>query len=310
MKLDVLATGYPSLDYILAVSHSPTIGETALLSALPDDQAVTYGGCGLNVAVGLQALGHRTGVAAVLGDDPLGQGYHAHLREKGIDTRDVTLLPGAYTSRSYLFRSPDGEYQNFFFAGAADEWNETLNLRSLSDARFALVTVGAFRYNAQFVRLARAANVPLVWQLKSDIFAFPKDSIHEFAAASAYILMNHIEADYVQQTLGVRQMGELLNDLTKAVVITEGARGCEVYSADGHIRLAAVPPAQIVDTTGAGDAFTAGFLAGVLREYELKVSAQIGATVASFVLEETGCQTNLPDWKQTQKRYERHRGSL
>ena len=308
--MDVLATGYPSLDYILPVSHSPAVGETALLQAVPDDAAATYGGCGINVAVALSRLGLRAGVAVVLGDDYAGSLYRSRLREQQIGTSDVTTIPGTATSRSYLFRNPNGEYQNFFYPGAADQWNGTLRLKSLTGARYALVTVGPYHYNKQFVRLAREMNVPVVWELKPDIFAFPVEAMREFAAASAYILMNHIEARFVGKTLGLSEPEELLNETTQAVVITHGAEGCQVYMPQGCLEVAAVPVANVVDTTGAGDAFTAGFLAGVLRGHDFKVSAQIGSVMASFALEQIGCQTNLPNWSLMEARYKAHFGAL
>jgi sugar/nucleoside kinase (ribokinase family) len=252
----------------------------------------------------------RAGVAVVLGDDDAGMLYQLRLREQQIDTSDVITIPGEQTSRSYLFRSPNGEYQNFFFAGAADRWNDTLRLKSLPEAHYALVTVGPYRYNRQFVQLARAARVPIVWELKPDIFAFPADAIVEFAAASTYIIMNNIEARFVGQTLGIGRPEELLNETTQAVVITRGAEGCRVYAPGSCQEVAAVPVATVVDTTGAGDAFTAGFLAGIIRKHTLKVSAQIGSVMASFALEQIGCQTYLPDWGLMESRYAAHFGTL
>ncbi|MBE0689864.1 MAG: carbohydrate kinase family protein, partial [Anaerolineae bacterium] len=77
--LDLLATGYPSMDHIVATSRSPAVGETALLDTPIDDDRATFGGCGANVAVALQKLGVRTGVAMVLGDDEAGTRYLAYL---------------------------------------------------------------------------------------------------------------------------------------------------------------------------------------------------------------------------------------
>lgn len=293
---------------ILPVSHSPAVGETALLRALPDDRAATYGGCGLNVAVGLARLGLMAGVAVVLGDDPAGKRYLSYLRQQGVDTTDAILLPDAHTSRSYLFRNPNGEYQNFFFPGAADEWDDTLSLKSA--ARYALVTVGAYRYNRQFVACIRQAGIPLAWQLKPDIFAFPVDAMRTFAEASALILMNHLEAQLISRALALKAPEALLNEATRTIVITSGVQGCAVYTHEGKAAVAAVPPSQLVDTTGAGDAFAAGFLAGVLRGRDMQTSAQIGAVVASFALEAIGCQTNLPGWEQMKARYREHFGEL
>lgn len=306
MTLDVLATGYPSFDYILPVSHSPGVGETALLDKVPDDNGASYGGCGCNVAAGLSKLGFQSGVAMILGDDYVGALYRSRLREQHIDDRDIIVMPRAQTSRSYLFLNRDGEYQNFFFAGASDQWQGTLRLRNLPGSKFALVTVGPYHYNKQFVQLAWESNTPIIWQLKPDIFAYPAEAMSEFASKSKYILMNRIEYEYVSKSMGLQAPEELLGEQTMAVVITRGAEGSQVYSAGGSVTVPAVSLDRIIDVTGAGDAFTAGFIAGVLKDWSLERSARIGAVMASFVLQQLGCQTNLPNWKQMESRYNEH----
>lgn len=307
--LDVLATGYPSFDYIIPTSHSPKVGETALIRDIPDDTNASYGGCGVNVAVALRRLGFRCGVAMILGDDYQGSLYRSRLATEGIDQSDLIIVPRARTSRSYLFRNEDGEYQNFFFPGAADLWNGTLRLRNQNNTRYALVTVGPYHYNRQFVSLFRNARVPIIWQLKPDIFAYTQDAVRDFAQASRYILMNHIEADFVLRTLSYAKPQDLINDTTLAIFVTRGEKGSTLYTAQGEI---AIPAArtQVVDTVGAGDAYTAGLLAGILRDYNLETSARIGSVMASFVLEKIGCQTNLPNWAQMQSRYESNFGPL
>lgn len=302
--MDVLVTGYPSIDHIAKVSHSPAVGETARLFNVPDQ--VTYGGCGTNSGVALAKMGLQVGVAVVLGDDAYGVDYLEHLNVLGIDTANVTTLSGELTSQSYLFLNPEGQYQNFFLPGAADAWAGDLTLHGLESTKFALVTVGQFAYNRQFVRLVRAAGVPLVWVMKPDVFAYPPDMVQEFRAASAYILMNHLEAEYVRHALKLDSIDQLLSDTTHALVITRGAEGSQVHTVDGMTMIPAVSPVKVIDPTGAGDGFTAGFLAGLLRGEPPEMSAQLGAVVASYVIEAVGCQTSLPTWGAVMARYRDH----
>ncbi len=304
--MDVLVTGYPSLDHIARVSHSPAVGETAHLLDLPD--RATFGGCGINTGVALARLGFRVGAALVLGDDAEGLAYVQHLAALGVDVRNVQVLAGQRSSHSYLFLNPDGQYQNFFFPGAADAWQGTLTLQGVERYRLALVTVGPAAYNAQFVERVRAAGVPLVWGLKPDVFAYPPALVREFLAASAYVLMNHIEAGVVLRAMNAAALQELFGEQTRALVITQGALGAQVITREGVTTVPAVPPARLVDPTGAGDAFAAGFIAGLLRDTSPEAAAQLGAVLASFVLEEVGCQTNLPDWPGLLGRYREHFG--
>jgi sugar/nucleoside kinase (ribokinase family) len=158
--------------------------------------------------------------AMVVGDDQAGREYIRYLGQSGVNVENVVQMAEQQTSHSYLFLNPDGQYQNFFFPGAADAWRGELALHRIEQYRFALVTVGALHYNRQFVRCVRQAGVPLVWALKADIHTYPPGLLGEFLTASAYVLMNHIEADYVIQALGKESIVQCLNDPTRAILVT------------------------------------------------------------------------------------------
>jgi sugar/nucleoside kinase (ribokinase family) len=179
--LDVLASGYPSLDHIIPVSHSPGEGESATIFEVPSPTKATDGGCGANVAVGLTQLGLKAGVATIVGDDEAGDLYRSRLAAQGLDTRDVIIVPNAQSSQCFLFRNPDGEYQIFFFAGAADQWSGELKLRNLNNMRYGLLTVAPADYNRQFVDLVKPRDIPLLWQLKPAITSFPPEAVAFFA---------------------------------------------------------------------------------------------------------------------------------
>ncbi|MFQ5856431.1 MAG: carbohydrate kinase family protein [Anaerolineae bacterium] len=310
--LDVLATGYPSLDYIFRVSRSPGLDETAIVYQLPE--GYTFGGCGANVAVGLARLGLCAGVAMVVGDDPAGRAYTRYLAERGVDTADVQVWPDAATSQSRLFINPDGDYQNFFHPGASDAWQGELVLKNLSRSRTALLTVGAPHYNRAFVDRVLEAGVPLIWQLKSDVYSYPPEQLDRLARKSTLLIMNRVEANYLAEELEVAHARRLLRDDVQLIVITCGTAGSLVIDADGEHEVPVVEPRQacpgpgVVDPTGAGDGYTTGFLAGWLRGFPSHVCGRMGATLASFVVEKVGCQTNLPDWTSLASRYLEHFG--
>ena len=292
--LDLLATGYPSLDHNVRSSRCAGPGETALVDGVIDETRATPGGCGANVAVGLRRLGFATGVALVLGDDSGGHAFRDALAEAGVDVRNVTLLAGERSSHAYLFCSPDGELQNFYFPGAADAWRGDLRLVGLDEVRLALVTVNHLPYNQQFVAQCAGAGVPIAWQLKPDIAAYPPHAVEAFARASRLIFCNRREARYLLESLGVPDLRALFALGVQAVVTTLGGDGAQVTTEDGDWTVPAVP-VTAVDTTGAGDAFTSGYLAGYLRGLAPDICARMGAVAASFVVEAVGCQTNLPD---------------
>ncbi|MCC6616657.1 MAG: hypothetical protein IT320_24500 [Anaerolineae bacterium] len=307
--LDLLATGYPSMDHIVAVSRSPAIGETALLETPIDDTQATFGGCGANVAVALAKLGFRAGVAMVLGDDDVGARYLAYLDGVGVDTCNIARLPGTLSSRSYLFRNPDGEYQNFFLAGAADQWQGELALQGLDEVRYGLVTVGYYPYNRAFVQRLAERDIPIIWQLKPDIAAYPADALADFTRQSKIIFCNQMELEYLSIVLEMSAAEILKAHDLETIVITRGRHGSRVLTAEAQIDIPSVP-CEAIDTTGAGDAFTAGFLAGYFKGYPPIDCGRLGAVLAAFCVERVGCQTHLPDWTALQTRYAEHFGDL
>lgn len=306
--LDLLATGYPSLDHIAPVTRIPARGETALLKGPVDPMSAAFGGCGANVAVGLQRLGHKTGVAMVMGDDPAGHRYTAYLRAEGVTHQNVVHLAGQMTSSSYLFRSPDGETVNFFYPGAADAWQEPLELQGLNTVRWGLLTVGYLPYNRAFAEQISAAQIPIIWQLKADVAAYPRDALEIFARASRVIFCNRLEAHYLIEGLKLKGLTDLLSYGPEVIVLTAGAEGSQVFTRGGAVRVETAR-CQVVDTTGAGDAYTAGFLAGYWREYDMVTCGRLGAVAAAFAVEAVGCQTNLPTWNRLLARYQESFGA-
>ena len=164
------------------------------------------------------------------------------------------------------------------------------------------MTVGSYHYNQQFAELLHAQQIPIIWQLKPDIYAYPAGGMARFAQMSQVILMNHLEADYVLNALGMQSPADLINGATQVAVLTRGAEGISIYSQAGE-QFVPAKATHIIDTTGAGDGFTAGFIAGLLRGHNLPDCARLGVVLASFVLEKIGCQTNLPNTTQVDTRF-------
>lgn len=293
--LDLLATGYPSIDNILPVSHCPEANDTGILSALPEDFTPTYGGCGANVAVGMSRLGHNTGLATLLGDDEPGKAYLAHLQAEGVDTRDVNLVAGERSSQNFLMVAPDGEYQNFYYSGAsASDWQGEVEFTAMPDTRFALVTAGPLHYCHAFIEAAGVHDVPLIWQLKTSTSTYPDEVLESFWKQSFMIMMNAGESDWLCERLGVSSPQDLLCGATDIVIVTLGESGAKLFYEDDVAQVPSFPLAETY-AVGAGDAFTAGFMDGFLEEVDYIECTRRGVTLATFALSKRGAQSGLPD---------------
>lgn len=298
MPAEVVATGYPSLDYIAFVSpDSPATG-TRLLSS--SSRRPQFGGCAANVGVALQRLGMRVALAFALGDDEEGRAYRRYLALAGVDVAGVQVLPGQ-TASSYFFLRPDGEADLYFDPGVSRHWVPAR--WALEGARWALLTVAPRPSVECFAAAAAECGSRLVWQLKRDEDAFAPESLRALLAQSRVVVMNEGEAAYLLKGIGATHERELLRQGPELVTITRGAAGCRVITRSASYDVPAVP-ARAVDPIGAGDAFTAGLLFGLDRGAHPLVAARIGAVLASFVLEAPGAQTGLPGLERLAARYE------
>jgi len=303
--VDVIATGYPSLDFITRVSRSPEIDETAIIKERSPEP--TFGGCGANIATGLADQGFDTGVAMVVGSDFEESGYLEYLQTKGVDTAGIVTLENDVTSRSHIYVNPNGEYQNFFYPGAAAHYSED-QLKNLEPGRseYTLVTVGNSSYNRKFVDLVRQSESKLIWQLKADADAYRPDELEIFARSSWAIFMNRIEKEYLLKNLGLESVESLLNWNTELIFLTRGSKGSTVITNEGKVNVSVVKAEKVVDPTGAGDAFTAGVISGLLKSLSPMKSAKMGAVWASYAVEGIGAQNQLPNYTDIRKRYNKN----
>ncbi|HID64175.1 MAG TPA: hypothetical protein EYP49_15760 [Anaerolineae bacterium] len=306
MPLDILATGYPSVDHILLVNRAPQPGETGIILDARGLEKATLGGCPCNIAVACARLGLRAGVIIVLGDDPEGRRYRDALAAEGVDTRGVQLVPGGCSPHCFLFVDPSGRHQTFYYPGISDRGDIALTLDdSLArGTRWGVITVGNATHNRAVADWFARLGVPILWSLKGDPHAYPLSLVERLANLSQLVVMNEDEAHALQTMLDLYTLDALFERGIRAIVLTMGAQGSRVIQTDRTVDIPPVPPRELVDPTGAGDAFTAGLLFGLCHDLSLELGARIGAVVASFVLEAWGCQTNLPTRAQMYKRYQ------
>src|SRR6266566_5047032 len=118
---------------------------------------------------------------------------------------------------------------------------------------------------------------------------------------TAYFFGNEAEIIQAKRFLRVTSTEGLLR-FAPVVIVTLGSRGSVVHTRDGKIRIPRVPPTRVADVTGAGDAYRAGFYAGLSRGFDLRHCGILGSSVASFVVEAQGTQTHLPTWTQAVQR--------
>lgn len=299
-KYDVLTSGYVSMDHIICIASPVQIGCTSIVTN-SDNIKTFYGGCGVNIAVSLNKLGKTAMPILRVGPDWEGNGFKAYLQKVGVPLEGTKVLPDEATSTCYLLQDNNNDHITIFYPGSMDKkYAEPLPDEFFTDARLGVITVGSEPDNRYFLEQCKKHDIPVIFGMKDDTDAFPDDFLQEILLESSIIFTNEVECEVIKERFGYKAMTDLFEKgKAKAIITTLGKDGSVCYErteqgiAEHHIGICKVE--KIVDATGTGDAYIAGFLYGYLNEMEMEKCCRLGTALASFIIQAAGCCTNIPD---------------
>lgn len=266
-----------------------------------------FGGTGANLARMSSALEVPTALASYVGDDFPGK-FMESLRGSGVDTTDVVKVRKSRTPFIIMVSDKDHNQIGFVDQGAMREADSLpLRTHTLESSRFVHICTGRPAY---MLKVAKRAKI------KKKIVAFdPAQEIHYVYTAETFrpmldhcdiLFLNTSELERAKEYLNLKEDVELLS-YVKMVVNTRGSEGSRLITEDDEILVGTIQPDKVLDTTGAGDGFRAGFYAGMSRSLSLEECAWSGAATASFVVENVGAQSSLPSWDMVQRRATRRK---
>lgn len=287
---DLLVVGSANADLVIGVERRPGAGETVLGS----DLALHPGGKGANQAVAAARLGARTALLARVGDDAHGRLLLDSQRDAGVDTVGV-LVGGAPTGVALITVDPSGDNSIVVSPGA----NGRL---APEDIRSAVSLLHVSRVVSAQLEIPLETVVEVVRNLPEGTrFVLnpspPRPLPEEVLAACDPLIVNEHEARVI---VGGDLEGSpedwtraLLALGPRSVVVTLGAEGALVASAEGSARVPSVK-VESVDTTGAGDAFTAALAWKLGTGAELTEAAAYAARVGAAAVTKPGAQVSFP----------------
>ncbi|WP_033313943.1 ribokinase [Streptomyces iakyrus] len=288
---DLLVVGSANADLVIGVERRPGAGETVLGS----DLAVHPGGKGANQAVAAARLGARTALLARVGDDAHGRLLLDSQREAGVDTVGV-LVGGAPTGVALITVDPSGDNSIVVSPGANGRLTP-------EDVRAAGCLFQGSRVVSAQLEIPLETVVEAVRSLAPESrFVLnpspPRPLPREVLAACDPLIVNEHEAKVILGDSAVGDSPEdwariLLAKGPKSVVVTLGAEGALVASAEGVSRVPAVQ-VDAVDTTGAGDSFTAALAWRLGAGESLAQAAAYAVRVGAATVTKEGAQASFP----------------
>ncbi len=260
------------------------------LSFLVDDLVVHRGGAGANISFGLGCLGLKPILVGAVGVDFVD--YRSWLERHGVDCESIYVSEVAQTAR-FVCTTDDAQNQiASFYAGAMSE-SRNIELspvvNRIKDKPLILIGPDDPEAMIRHTDECRQLGYDFAADPSQQLARMEGDQIRLLIDGATYLFTNEYEAALIEQKTG--WSGDEILQRVSHRITTLGAKGARVESATGErIEVGCPKERQLADPTGVGDGFRAGFLAGVAKGLSHERSAQIGATLATLVIENVGPQ--------------------
>ena len=258
------------------------------------------GGSAANTIVGVASFGGRAAFVGKVRDDVLGKAFAHDIRAARVTFDTKPAANGPSTARCYIMVTPDGERTMNTYLGAAQDLNPS-DIDEAAVAAAAVVYLEGYLWDPPkakeaFVKAADIAhrNNRKVALTLSDSFCVDRyrgEFLDLIRKGTVDILFaNEHELKSLYETADFDTAAKALRGDGKLAVVTRSEKGCAVISRDGIEAVQAMPIDKVVDVTGAGDLFAAGFLVGHSHGKDHRTAARLGALAAAEVIQHIGAR--------------------
>ena len=260
------------------------------LSFLAQDLEIRRGGIAANIAFGMANLGMRPVLVGAVGEDFVS--YRSWLERHGVDCESILVSQTKHTARFVCTTDSDMAQIATFYAGAMSDARQ-IELgpiaRRVGGADFVLIGANDPQAMLRHTRECRTRKIPFIADPSQQLAFSDGPEIKEMIDGAAYLITNEYEARLTEQKTGWSQ-AEIAARVTHRV-ITQGKDGVTITSPGVEpIHVGVAKGARLADPTGVGDAFRAGFLAGLAAGLGHRRCAEMGSVLAAHVIETVGTQ--------------------
>ena len=246
-----------------------------------------FGGCAGNIAYTLQTLGDEPLIMATVGQDF--QPYAYRLEKLGLAQDHVRQVKDSYTAQAFITTDLDDNQITAFHPGAMS-FSHQNHIADATKVGLGIVAPDGRDGMLQHAREFSEAGIPFVFDPGQGLPMFDGEELMHFVKLADYVAANDYEAKLLQERTG--KSVEELSRSVKALVVTKGGKGSTIYTGGKSIDVPAVPPAEIVDPTGCGDAYRAGLLYGIANNLDWEMTGRLASLLGSIKIAQRGPQNH------------------
>lgn len=323
----ITVTGSLAFDYIMdfkgkfADNIMPDKIHQLNVSFLIDKLQKQRGGNSGNIAYSLALLQTPSSILSTAGNDF--SEYNSFLGQHGIDTSHIRILADKPTATAFIMTDLSDNQISAFYPGAMSE-NISLTLEGIK-TDFVCLTPDTPEAMYKFAKECQELNIPYMLDSGMQLPALESASLKEMISGATILIVNDYELNLLKEKSGFSE-DDLLKQV-KILITTLGEKGSLIQAAGkitstsgeskptpevflpGRWQIKAGKPKEVVDPTGAGDAYRGGFLAGYLKGLDLKICGQMGSIASCYAIEKYGTTNHKFSVQEFCERYKENFGT-
>ena len=262
------------------------------------------GGSAANTIVGAASLGARGAFIGKINDDELGRVFAHDIRAAGVAFATPPASAGPSTARCYILVTPDGERTMNTYLGAAQDLHPN-DIDADAIAAAQIIYLEGYLWDPPRAKEAFLKAAKIAHEAERDVALTLSDAfcVDRYRAEFLDLIRNRTvdlvfanesELRSLYQTADFDSAVNALRNDAKLAVVTRSDQGCLVVTREETDAIPATPVERVVDATGAGDLFAAGFLVGLSRGADYRAAARLGGLVAAEVIQHFGARPETP----------------
>ncbi|MEK9994445.1 MAG: carbohydrate kinase family protein [Hydrogenophilales bacterium] len=260
-----------------------------------------FGGCAANIAYNLKLLNDNHTIYGSIGGLDC-EPFLKKFKSLKIDLSGVKVIDDKYTAQAYIVTDNDKNQITLFHPGAMNEAHLCEFKPQEKENYLAIVSPNGKDAMHKFTNLLHKEKIDFIFDPGQGLPMFSKEELEDLIFKSNYLFLNEYEAKLLESKL--KTPIKTLSKYVNFIVVTLGINGSKIYKNNDEMLVNAVRTEKALDPTGCGDAYRAGFLFSIKKNYSLEKSAKLSSIIAKFKVESIGPQNHFFDFDTLQKEYE------
>lgn len=265
-----------------------------------------FGGTAGNIAYSLSLLGEKPIIIATIGKDY--DRYFAWLKKNNISTEGIKIINEEFTAGAYITTDRADNQITGFNPGAMKYPSEHEFKNPESKDSVVIIGPGNLQDMKEYAKKSKTNGIKCICDPGQSLTQWDGDSLKEWIEGSFMLITNDYELELIMKMTGMDKKGLL--GMTKTIITTLGEKGSLISTSDGDTQIPPAKISDILDPTGAGDAYRAGLIKGLAMGKDIGTSAKMGAVAAAYAIEKYGTQEHCFTYNEFAERYRSNFGEI